>query len=68
VKEPAKRGHWLEGKMHGCSYDHIANALEWMPASNQELVLLGLEEMRRPGGDRAEVYRLLAENRDRVPA
>lgn len=47
--------------MHESSYEAIENCLWAIPPSNQELVVLALEEARRPeciGGARSEVYRL----------
>lgn len=69
MREPNKAGHWLEGKVAATGYDSIANALDWMPPTSQELTLFGLEEKNRPaflGGDRSEVYRLLAYHKQRL--
>ncbi len=62
VRTRSEDCYWLEGQMHLASYEAIENCLWSVPASNQQLMILALEESRRPkhlGGDRSEVYRLL---------
>lgn len=58
---PLYEGHPLEGKMWALFEGQIADQLMWNPPTKHQAMILGLEELRRPDGDRSIVYRLLHE-------
>lgn len=63
IRVRPQRGHALEGRMWACSLGQIASALWFDPPSGQQAMVLALEELHNPTGDRREVYQMLHEAR-----
>lgn len=66
--KPRVDRHPLEGHVWFCTYTEIANALEAVPATWDQIGRIGAEEEKNPteGGDRSSVYRLLHEAQSRL--